>query len=75
LDTTSGSAGKQDAGYPRSYAGFYLGFDARLPEMAIDEDHRSAKVSVRWGRRAGWLSGSVVDDADGKVFAKLLGSS
>lgn len=62
------SAGKKDSGYADSGEAFYSGFAATLPQVTITEGSPSADVTLSLGRKAGWLIGTVRDQASGKLL-------
>jgi hypothetical protein len=60
------SAAKPDEGYPELDFAFYTGFHAKLVVIELSVQHRSARVALRLGKKAGILKGTVADAVTGR---------
>jgi hypothetical protein len=60
------SAAKPDEGYPELNFAFYSGFHAKLSVTRLSVQHKSAKVALHFGKKAGILKGTVADAVTGE---------
>jgi hypothetical protein len=61
-------ASKKEEGYPPQDESFYGGLDTPRPEVILSVDRPSETVTLRLGRRGGWVTGSVRDEATGELL-------